>query len=57
MKRRPIETIRPEILEIVITVEGGIIQSIDNIPEGAEIVTLDFDTEGAPSEDIVKRVL
>jgi len=36
---------------IVVTVEGGVIQSVDNIPPGQEVVVMDFDTEGVPDEE------
>jgi hypothetical protein len=37
---------------IIITVEGGVIQSIDDIPPGQKIVVMDFDTEGTPVDEL-----
>lgn len=37
--------------DIVITLEGGLIQSIQGIPKGVRIIVLDFDTEGSRPED------
>jgi len=31
---------------VIITVEGGIIQDIDNIPPGLQIIVHDYDAEG-----------
>ena len=39
---------------ITITVEGGVIQMIDNIPEGVRVVVQDFDTEGTPPDELTK---
>lgn len=36
---------------INITVEGGIIQNIDNIPEDIEVHVMDFDCDSDPEED------
>lgn len=36
---------------INITVEGGIIQNIDDIPEDIEIHVKDFDCDSEPEED------
>ena len=36
---------------IIITVEGGVIQSIDNIPPGQVVQVWDFDTECAEDEE------
>lgn len=35
---------------INITVEGGIIQNIDNIPEDIEVHVMDFDCDSEPEE-------
>jgi len=32
--------------EIIITMEGGVIQSIDNIPKNIKVKLIDFDVEG-----------
>lgn len=40
--------------EIIITVEGGVIQSIDNIPPGVTIKVQDFDTEGSTEDEITE---
>jgi len=32
---------------IVITVEGGVIQSIENIPSGVRVVVRDYDVDGS----------
>jgi len=37
---------------IIVTVEGGVIQAIDGIPDGVTICVLDFDTEGAEGESL-----
>jgi len=42
----------PEVERIYITLEGGLIQDIEGIPEGVEIVKMDFDTEGADEEKV-----
>lgn len=39
---------------ITITVEGGIIQSIDDIPADVRVVVRDFDTEGIDDLDRLK---
>jgi len=36
----------PHPTPILITVEGGIIQDIDNIPPGLQVVVHDYDAEG-----------
>jgi hypothetical protein len=36
---------------IKITVEGGVIQDITDIPEGVKIIVADFDTEGVPENE------
>jgi hypothetical protein len=37
---------------ITVTVEGGVVQAIDGIPEGKIVRVLDFDTEGAEGESL-----
>lgn len=45
------QTVR-EKKHIIITVEGGLIQNIDNIPKDIEVIVVDFDTDGtSPEED------
>lgn len=39
--------------QITITVEGGVIQQIENIPAGVEVVVLDFDTDGAETNLLI----
>lgn len=41
---------------ITITVEGGLIQNIDDIPEGITVRVMDFDTEGISPTDEYPRV-
>ena len=41
--------------QILITVEGGLIQNIDSIPEGIVVVVIDYDTEGA-NRNIIDEV-
>lgn len=36
--------------QIVITVEGGVIQDIDGIPSDVDIIVMDYDVEGADPE-------
>ena len=36
----------PHPTPILITVEGGIIQDIDNIPPGLQVIVHDYDAEG-----------
>jgi hypothetical protein len=38
--------------KVIIDVEGGIIQSIKNIPPGIIIEVRDYDVEGADTEEI-----
>ena len=38
-------------ITLTITVNGGLIQDIEGIPEGMEVVVMDFDTEGVESDD------
>jgi len=40
-----------DIPRIRITVEGGVIQAVENVPEGVIVEVWDFDTEGAPEGD------
>lgn len=46
---------QPEVKPIRITMEGGLIQYIDNIPAGTKIEVWDFDTEGMDIEDMKKN--
>jgi hypothetical protein len=39
-------------MSITITVEGGVIQSIDGIPPGQKVVVMDFDTDGTPADEL-----
>jgi hypothetical protein len=39
---------------IVITVEGGVIQSIENIPPGVRIVVRDYDVDGTERAGLVE---
>lgn len=39
---------------IVITVEGGVIQSIENIPPGVRVVVRDYDVDGAERAGLVE---
>ncbi len=41
----------PATCEITVTVEGGVIQSIDDVPPGVKVTVLDFDTDGVPDEE------
>ena len=36
---------------VMIWIEGGVIQNMD-VPAGVTVVTYDFDTEGAPEEEL-----
>jgi hypothetical protein len=49
------ETKKPEPIEVVITIEGGVIQEV-NIPKGTGVVVkvMDFDTEDADLSDLNK---
>lgn len=38
--------------KIIITVDGGLIQDIENIPPGIQVEIHDFDTEGADDSEI-----
>ena len=38
--------------QIIITVEGGVIQDIQHIPRGTQVKVLDFDTDGAEEDDL-----
>ena len=35
---------------IIVTVEGGVVQSVDGVPRGITVRVLDFDTEGTEEE-------
>ncbi len=37
--------------QVTIWIEGGVIQNM-NVPEGVTVVTYDFDTDGAPKEEL-----
>ena len=37
---------------IIITVQGGVVQSVENIPAGIVVEVRDFDTEGCDSTDL-----
>ncbi len=39
---------------IFITLKGGLIQDIEGIPQGSEVVVMDFDIEGADASEITK---
>lgn len=38
--------------QIVIIIEGGIVQDVRGIPEDTEVIIADFDTEGADPDDV-----
>ena len=38
---------------IRITIEGGVVMSVDGIPEGVKVEIWDFDTDGIPNSDLV----
>jgi hypothetical protein len=38
--------------DIRITMEGGVIQAVDNIPEGVRVVVMDFDVDGYDASDL-----
>ena len=38
--------------EIRITMEGGVIQAVDNVPEGVRVVVMDFDVEGYDESEL-----
>lgn len=40
--------------QIVVTVEGGVIQAITGIPEGVEVKVIDFDAEGSENYELVE---
>jgi len=40
--------------KIVISVEGGVVQSIDGIPEDVVVVVRDFDVDGVDEADLTK---
>lgn len=42
-EKRPMYPIMGEIL---VTVEGGVVQQVDNIPKGITVKVMDFDTDG-----------
>ena len=37
---------------IIVTVEGGVVQSVDGVPRGITVRVLDFDTEGTEEESL-----
>jgi hypothetical protein len=37
---------------IIVTVEGGVVQSVDGIPAGVTVEVWDFDVEGCDEEDL-----
>lgn len=39
--------------DIVITVEGGVIQEIYNIPRDTKVIVVDYDVDGISEEDLV----
>lgn len=41
--------------EIAITLEGGIIQDIDNIPPGVTVKVMDFDTDGVDESELCRN--
>lgn len=41
---------------INITVEGGIIQNIDNIPEDIEVHVMDFDCDSGPEDTLAGNI-
>ena len=38
--------------DIHITMEGGVIQAVENVPDGVRVVVMDFDVEGHDAEDL-----
>lgn len=40
---------------ITIYFQGGVIQGIEGIPEGIEVMVYDYDLENNPENDIFKR--
>ncbi|GMU20581.1 MAG: hypothetical protein AMXMBFR13_06780 [Phycisphaerae bacterium] len=41
--------------EILVTVEGGLIQAIDNIPPDVVVKVMDFDTEGVDEQYLSEK--
>lgn len=39
---------------IVITIEGGLVQDVSNIPPGMKVVVRDYDCEGADDDELSK---
>lgn len=39
--------------EITITLEGGVIQEIEDIPEGVNVKVVDFDCDGMEGDDVM----
>lgn len=37
---------------IFLTLEGGLVQAVEGLPDDTELVVMDFDTQGADDEDI-----
>lgn len=54
-RQQEIIILKPAPQPIVITVEDGVIQSIDNIPPGQVVQVWDFDVEYADDEDELKE--
>jgi hypothetical protein len=40
--------------QITVTVEGGLIQEIENIPPGISVLVMDFDTDGTDEDEVTK---
>jgi hypothetical protein len=43
---------KPEPVKIVVTVDGGVVQSVDGIPAGVNVEVWDFDTDGVDMDDL-----
>ena len=41
--------------DIRITMEGGVIQAVENVPDGVRVVVMDFDVDGCQDESELKR--
>jgi hypothetical protein len=41
-----------EPVKIVVTVDGGVVQSVDGIPAGVNVEVWDFDTDGVDMDDL-----
>jgi len=42
--------------KIIITVDGGIIENIENVPEGVVVEVRDFDTEGIDDDSKISVI-